>query len=157
MILVTRSMSQASKEFQETNASGQGYMEYMTNLHDELGNDVLKKASSHEVSATLKQLLMESKANWANKTFKEQTEMTASYAMTKFDENATAILTELVSNPDNVTSLFGQYNVAVSTLDGVLPKAEFEKATQEKLKEFAYFHGLGLIDKDPYAAKEMIL
>lgn len=151
-----KSMMEASKNFKANSPSGEGYLEHITETHDKLADQYIQKASSSDVASNMRMVFAKSKENWANQAFRDQNEMMTAHAINKYNENTSTLLIDLMNNPDNVESIYSQYQTAQNALHGLVPATELEAFQAKSNGRFAFSYGMGLVKRDPYSAKELI-
>ncbi|NCB00833.1 MAG: hypothetical protein EOM67_01530 [Spirochaetia bacterium] len=151
-----KNMMESSKNFKANSPSGEGYLEHITETHDKLADQYIQKASSSDVASNMKLVFAKSKENWANQAFRDQNEMMSAHAINKYNENTGALLIDLMNNPDNVESIYSQYQTAQNALHGLVPATELEAFQAKSNGRFAFSYGMGLVKRDPYSAKELI-
>jgi len=156
MVLVNEKINRDSREFKESNPSGKGYQQYITEQYKKYTDEAMANASNPTVSQNLQMFTMKGMVDWANKSFKEEATLRTSYAFRETDKNNQILLNNIHINPDNFGSLFEQYKASVNTMSGILPKGQFETYQADAYHNAIYAYGLGLIEKDPHQAKELL-
>jgi hypothetical protein len=131
-------MYKESVKLKMNNTTGQGYMESVTSLHDQLSQKYLQMASNDAVRNAMQQNMLVSKKEYANSGFRDEMAMAQGYT-----ENQTYITTEklknlVINNPDNYESLQGTFMASVSAMRATMPAIEYEKFARVKAQELKY-------------------
>jgi hypothetical protein len=149
-------MQKAAEEIKKNNLSGEGYTDSITAAHDQLTKKYLDMAGNDEVRNKLQQMFLLSKSQWANSAFRDQIVITKAHAVNENEVQTETLKNQLIKNPDLFVSLSHQYESVLGTLRPVLHTAEFEKYETEKTKEWKYSYGVGLINRNPTQAQQLL-
>jgi hypothetical protein len=156
MVDVNEQMNRDSMRYIRENPTGRGYQQYISGQYKKYTDEAIGKASNTRVSQHLQIFAKKGLGDWSNKAFEKENILLTSYALTDNAQKKEIYLNQLRINPDNVESLMEQYSAVISTLSGVLPASEYAKYQKESLMEATYSYGMGLIDKNPYAAQRLL-
>lgn len=147
---------QESEKFLRENPTAKGYTDFITAKYDEIFQASMAQASNANVKNSLQMMFTSRKADIANNAFQKEKEIYTGYATSETTNQLSAICNEVMVNPGEVASLTDKYSQQLSSMENIMSSVEYEKYKTSKMQEFVYSYGLGLINKDPYTAQELV-
>ncbi len=138
-----------SQEFKKTSPSGEGYLEYISNLHNELNNRSLSGIFDPELSGKMKEMLLRSKADWENSAFKDEQTMRSAFTLRESQKAVNDICTNMINTPSSFDSGMVAIGHALESYREVAGEQAFAKVFDETKSNYTYAYGMGLVQQDP--------
>lgn len=149
-------MMKGTRDLQMNNLTGQGYMDSVVALQQQLSQKYESMASNEEVRNKFKLNSLNSLSETANSAFRDQLAITKAYSINQTNLNTQKLKNQLTLNPDMIASIKEQHDTVVETMRPVLPAIEFEEYKKKEDQNFLYSYGMGLIKRSPSQAQQLL-